>query len=89
VPEQVVPHVMPAGELLTVPVPLPAGVTVSPTGAVAGAGAGAAVNVAVTVVGAVTVTVQGPVPAQLPPLQPSKVEPVAAVAVKVTPVPLL
>jgi hypothetical protein len=45
-------------------------------------------NVAVTVTAAVTVTVQEPVPEQLPPLQPVKVEPVAGVAVSVTAVPL-
>jgi hypothetical protein len=45
-------------------------------------------NVAVTEVGAVTVTVQVPVPEQPPPLQPAKVEPAAGVAVSVTAVPL-
>jgi hypothetical protein len=50
---------------------------------------GAAVKLAVTVVVVVGVTVQVPVPEQPPPLQPAKVEPVAGVAVKVTPVPLL
>ena len=74
---------MPAGKLLTVPLPLPAGVTVSATGV------GDAVNVAVTAVGAVMVTLQVlAVPVQPPPLQPAKVEPVAGVAVKVTLVPL-
>ena len=77
----------PAGELVTVPLPVPAAVTVSPTAVDVGA-TGDAVNVADTVVGAVTVTVQVPVPEQPPPLQPAKVEPVAGVAVKVTAVPL-
>jgi hypothetical protein len=44
--------------------------------------------VAVTVVAALSVTVQVPVPEQLPPLQPEKVEPAAGAAVKVTAVPL-
>jgi len=46
----------------------------------------AALNVAVTAVGAVTVTLHAPVPAQAP-LQPAKVEPAAGVAVRVTAVP--
>src|SRR5205823_11484114 len=78
--EQVAPHVMPAGVLLTLPLPVPALPTVRPTGD--------ALNVAVTVVVEVIVTVQVPVPEQPPPLQPAKVEPVAGVAVKVTAVPL-
>ena len=39
-------------------------------------------------VGALSVTVQVPVPEQPPPLQPVKVEPAAGAAVKVTAVPL-
>ena len=39
-------------------------------------------------VAALSVTVQVPVPEQLPPLQPVKVEPAAGAAVKVTAVPL-
>src|SRR6266550_3954752 len=73
--EQVAPQVIPAGELVTVPLPVPALLTVS-------------AKVAVTVVAAKTVTVQAPVPEQPPPLQPLKVEPAAAVAVSVTAVPL-
>src|SRR5215831_10095425 len=80
VAEQLVPHVMPFGEPVTVPLPVPALVTVRPTGD--------ALNVAVTVVVALGVTVQAPVPVQPPPLQPAKVEPVAGVAVNVTAVPL-
>src|SRR2546428_1180661 len=45
-------------------------------------------KVAVTVVAALSVTVQVPVPEQLPPLQPVKVEPAAGAAVKVSAVPL-
>jgi len=45
-------------------------------------------NVALTVVAALTVTVQVPVPAQPPPLQPLKVEPAAGAAVSVTEVPV-
>ena len=41
-----------------------------------------------TVVAAETVTVQGPAPAQPPPLQPVNVEPAAGAAVSVTAVPL-
>ena len=41
-----------------------------------------------TVVAAETVTVQGLVPAQPPPVQPVRVEPAAGVAVSVTAVPL-
>ena len=45
-------------------------------------------NVAVTVAAALSVTAQVPVPVQLPPLQPVKVEPAAGVAVRVIAVPL-
>jgi hypothetical protein len=72
---------MPAGELLTLPPPVPALLTVRPVDD--------ALNVAVTVVVAVTFSVQVPVPAHPPPLQPAKVEPDAGVAVRVTAVPLL
>src|SRR3989442_1401668 len=74
--EQVAPQVMPAGELVTVPLPVPAGVTVRAKVCT--------VNVAVTVVAAESVTVQIPVPEQPPPLQPVKVEPAAGVAGGVT-----
>jgi len=47
------------------------------------------VKVAVTVVAALRVTVQVPMPAQPPPLQPVKVEPAAGAAVRVTAVPLV
>src|SRR5438132_6829110 len=76
--EQVAPQVIPAGLLVTVPVPAPAGVTVNTK---------VGAKVAVTVVAAESVTVQAPVPEQPPPLQPVKVEPAAAVAVSVTVVP--
>jgi len=78
---QVVPQLMPAGELVTVPLPLPDLATVKPNVG--------CVKVAVTDVAALTVTVQVPVPAQPPPLQPMKVEPVAAAALNVTDVPFV
>ena len=75
----VVPQLMPAGELVTVPTPAPAFDTVRARDV--------CTKVAVTVVAAFIVTVQVPVPEQPPPLQPPKVEPVAAAAVRVTIVP--
>src|SRR6266581_4777681 len=78
--EQVAPQLIPAGALVTVPLPVPAGVTVRVKLC--------RVKVAVTVVAAESVTVQGPVPEQPPPLQPVKVEPATGVAVNVTAVPL-
>src|SRR5213594_2300220 len=77
--EQVAPQVMPAGALVTVPLPVPAGVTVSVKVW--------SVNVAVTVVAAETVTTHDPVPVHPPPLHPLKIEPAAGVAVSVTAVP--
>src|SRR5438552_4662390 len=71
--EQVAPQLIPAGELVTVPLPVPALLTVS-------AKLGR-LKVAVTVVAAESVTVQAPVPEHPPPLQPVKVEPAAGVAV--------
>jgi len=76
---QVAPQVMPAGALVTAPLPVPALLTVSVK---------VGVKVAVTVVAAETVTTHDPVPAQPPPLQPLKVEPAAGAAVSVTAVPL-
>src|SRR5438552_12579785 len=77
--EQVAPQQIPAGALVTVPLPVPALPTVS-------AKVGR-VKVAVTVVAALRVTVQVPVPEQPPPVQPVKVEPATGVAVSVTAVP--
>src|SRR5207302_8512786 len=74
------PQLIPAGELVTVPLPAPAGVTVRVKLC--------RVKVAVTVVAAETVTTHDPAPEQPPPAQPVKVEPAAAVAVNVTAVPL-
>jgi hypothetical protein len=78
--EQVAPHEMPAGALVTVPLPVPVLVTLRAKDCWT--------NPAVTVVAAFSVTVQVPVPEQPPPVQPVKVEPAAGVAVKVTAVPL-
>src|SRR5438046_1785759 len=79
--EQVAPQLIPAGELVTVPLPVPAWLTVS-------AKLGR-LKVAVTVVAAETVTTHVPVPEHPPPLQPVKVEPAAGAAVSVTAVPLV
>ena len=76
--EQVMPQLIPAGKLVTVPVPMPVLVTVI----VYWLGA----NVAVADLAASIVTLQVPTPAQ-PPLQPAKVELASGVAVKVTVVP--
>ena len=74
------PHVIPVGVLVTVPLPVPAFVTVS-------AKVGTS-KVAVTAVGPEIVTVQAAVPEQPPPLQPLKIDPESGVAVSVTAVPL-
>ena len=70
---------MPAGELVTVPVPAPAGTTVNDS-------VGARVNEADTVVTDDIVTLQAPVPVQAPP-QPANTEPETGVAVRLTEVP--
>ena len=70
---------IPAGVLVTVPLPDPALLIVRRK---------VWVKVAVTVEAAVSVTVHEPVPAQPPPLQPPKMASVAGVAVSVTSVPL-
>ena len=64
---------------VTVPLPVPALAAVS---------VNVGVKVAVTVVAAETVTEQGPVPEQPPPLQPVKAESAAGVAVRTMTVPL-
>ena len=77
---QVAPQEIPAGLLVTVPIPGPVLLTVSVEACRA--------KVAVTLVAALSVTVQVPVPEQPPPLQPVKVEPAVGAAVNVTAVPL-
>ena len=74
--KQVNGQLIPAGALVTVPLPVPSRRTVN--------GYASCVNVAVTVVSSVIGTEQVPVPEQPPPLQPLKVEPVKAEAVRVT-----
>ncbi len=74
------PQLIPAGALVTVPVPAPAGATVSVCGPRS--------NCAFTVLATETVTAQVPVPEQPEPLQPMNVEPgEPAFAVNVTNVP--
>ena len=79
--EHVVGQTIPAGALITVPLPVPISLTVS-------AKLFVVLNVAVTGVVAVTVTTQVPVPEHPLPLQPANVEPSAATAVSVALVPL-
>src|SRR5207247_46702 len=78
--EQAAPQSIPGGLEVTVSLPVPPRITER-----VGRGAPKRAN---TVVLAVRVTVQVLVPEHPPPLQPSKVEPVAGVAVRVTGVPL-
>jgi len=78
--EHAAPQLMPAGELLTVPVPLPDLFTVRAKDWTT--------KPAVTVVAAFMVTTHVPVPVHPPPVQPVKVDPAAGVAVSVTGVPL-
>ncbi len=77
---QVAPQLMPAGELVTVPVPVPDLVVVSANVC--------RVNTAFTDRAALIVTTQAPVPVQAP-LQPANTEPAAGVGVSVTEVPEL
>jgi hypothetical protein len=79
--EQVEPQLIPAGELVTDPVPVPALWTVSWK-----LFAAAVLNVAVTAVAAEAVMLHVPVPVQ-PPDHPANVEPEFGVAVSVTEVP--
>jgi hypothetical protein len=71
---------MPAGLLVTVPLPVPDLATASVAG-------GNASKVATTDVTPVIVTTQDPVPEHPPPDQPANVEPTLAVAVRATTVP--
>ena len=75
VAEQVAPQLMPAGALVTDPVPVPAKEVVNVK---------SGEKFAVTVAAAFIATVQVPVPEHRPPLQPVNTEPPAAAAVKVT-----
>lgn len=77
---QVPPQLIPAGALVTVPLPLP--VLFTCKALVLGGG----LNVAVTVWLPFMTTLQGPVPLHAPP-QPAKVDPPVAFAVKVTALP--
>jgi hypothetical protein len=77
---QVAPQLIPAGALVTVPLPVPAIVMASEEVV------GTIAKVAVTLIAPPIVTTHTPVPVQ-PPLQPVKVEPAAGVAVSVIVVP--
>ena len=76
---QVLPQLIPAGELVTVPEPDLLTVTVN-------CGGGATLKVAVTDVAPLTVGLQAPVPEQAP-LQPANTMPLSGVAVRLTLVP--
>ena len=76
---QVAPQLIPAGELVTVPVPAPVPVLLTVKENV-----GAGSNVAVTDWALFIVTTQAPVPEHPPPLQAMKAEPAAGVADSVT-----
>ena len=80
VEEHVAPQVMPAGVLVTAPVPVPAKETPR---------VNSGAKLADTDVSAESDTVQVPVPVQAEPLQPVKTNPAAAAGVRVTAVPLL
>jgi hypothetical protein len=74
---------MPAGALVTVPAPVPAFCTVR----VRWVGGAVEANVAVTVLLVETVSLQAPTVPESQPLQPTKVEPGAGVAERLTPAP--
>jgi hypothetical protein len=74
--EQVVGQLIPAGALVTVPVPVPASVTVNPK-------FGLTLKLAVTDVAAVIVNVQLPVPWQSSPPHPANTEPGLGIAINV------
>jgi hypothetical protein len=76
----VVPQLIPAGELVTVPVPVPAFVTVNPN---------SGAKLAVTASAAFIVTTQVPVPLHPAPLHPVNADPLAGAAVNVTDAPPL
>src|SRR2546428_1571498 len=78
-PLRLVPNVIPAGVLVTVPLPVPAVLTVRVV---------LWSKVAVTAVSLVRVTVQAPVPEHPPPLQPVKINWPFGEAKRVTAVPL-
>jgi hypothetical protein len=80
VEEHVLPQLIPAGKLETVPVPVPANDTPRVNNGT---------KFAPTVVAAVRGTMQGPVPTQADPVQPVNANPEAGVAVRVTDVPEL
>jgi hypothetical protein len=81
--EHVAPQLIPAGALVTVPVPVPALVTASVKLVTV------ALNVAVTVSAALIVTEHVPVPVHPAPLHPANVDPVVAAAVSTTTCPLV
>jgi hypothetical protein len=81
--EQVAPHVMAAGDEITVPAPVPVFVTVSRYEVT-----GPTLNVAVTLLAASIVTWQAPVPVH-PPLHPANRDPPIGAAASVTDVPKL
>ena len=84
--KQALPQEKPSGFEVTTPLPAPA-LTMRSDGVPVGGGGGpVAVKIAPTLVAAFMVTVQVPVPEQAP-LQPAKVEPELATAVRVTLVP--
>lgn len=76
--EHVLPQLMPAGELVTVPEPVPPSVTVS-----VACGGGAAPKLATTLISEFSVTLHPPVPEHDPP-QPVKTNPVLGATVKAT-----
>jgi hypothetical protein len=84
---QVLPQLMPVGEEVTDPAPVPALTTVNVTGG--GATAVCALNMALQVVRERTITVVDVVVPLQSPLQPAKVDPASAVAVRLIDVPLL